>query len=398
MNNKFNKVSFEEMLRYDGLIACEHELLISDLNKQPTSFSRFMTKLGLAYSDIEIRRIFLTCNWYTVIREKGTVVDFSEYLKSKTIEDSDIMDLYDEFEDFIDEDLDNLIEEEINNIFDKIDKKVESLFKPKDYELPEGGLRGVLESLGLIEKEESVLDPEDLIDTRCVEPEELENIIELEIPECKGPTKEEVFKHLDRYISKGKKLYFENKSNILGDVISYADNKIKVRINGDDEALAKYNACEHKKVEFTFIHYNYNNSYDLLGIFIVNDNIVELELPKCDVDKDTLEEEVRKHIKLKDGIMYILHGNNTDILGNIISYENNKIKVKLVDEMIPVFETSNKKVELVIPSCLTSTGSVTVLQAIYINANDVETSETEYKNDELKELQNVIDILKGLYL
>lgn len=285
--NKFNKVSFEEMLKYEGLIACEHGLLIEELYKKPMNFSTFLTKLVSFYSDFEIKEIFLGCTWYNVIREKARVISLNDYINNG----------YDNNHEYITK------EEMLNKI---------------DSEIYEDLLYGI----------------------------------------CKS-----TFNNFDF----GTMKVCKKSDDHIDDVIKYEINNI---FDGIDEKVKD----------------------------MIDNNIVELKIPEYDIDKDILEEQIEKYIKL-NGSIYIIHNDKIDKLGEILSYNNNKIKVKILDKMISIFKASDKKVELVIHKYLTKEGPTIILETMYIDAGDVQPIDLEDVNISpyTEELKNILDVLEGLY-
>lgn len=309
--NKFNKVSFEEMLKHEGLIACEHELLIEDLNKQPMMFASLLAKLGLSYSDIEIKEIFLNCTWYNITREKAKVINFNDYLKDET---DDIC-----CQEFISE-FDEIIEDEINNIFDKIDKKVEDLLGNSN-----------ISSLADIEKVLSSYISEcvnnkdnDVLDTD-------KYIIELNKPICQNISKEELDKCLDIYIKSNSKVYMIYGENtvVLGDIISHSDDKVKVEVV-DNECI--FNKLKHanKNIEFAIVE-NSNKTFSISLAYIHSDEkYINLTIDdRISLPKDELKMLLDNYIEDGGKIYLETFGE----LGTIIDYNTgvSEIKIRLTD-------------------------------------------------------------------
>lgn len=408
--NKFNKVSFEEMLKYQGLIACEHELLIEDLYKTPMKFSHFLTKLGTCYTDIEIKEIFLNCTWYNVIREKGIVINLNDYIN--TYIDNEYDDNYE-----------YITKEKVENIFDKIDSEIydnllyaiyKSTFgnndpgimktcKISDKQLDGGKIdKYIAEELkNIYDKIDE--DVKELINKKSIKSfSDIGNIVELELPKC-DVGKDILEEQIRRYIkfNNGNIYIIHNGGNIdkLGDIVSYNDNKIKVKLIDEMKPVFE---SSNKKVELVIPEYltNTGTTVCLRAIFINADNndsqheedlnnIVELELPECGLDSVTLGKQIEKYIESHNGDIYIIHKNESKKLGNILSYNDNKIKVKLINDMVPLFESSNKKVELIMPVDLINGGID--LKYVFINAD--KPLSLPYK----EELSNFLDSLKQMY-
>lgn len=308
---KYEKVKFENMLRYNGLIACEHELLVEELNKQPIMFASLLSKLGAYYSDTEVKEIFLDCTWYNVIREKAKVVKLDEYKKSLYDEDEySYFDFEDELEDIFEDDPDY---KKLESVFDSIDSKVEEKISKIGIDIPYGDLFKMIYDL--------CKDEEDKSD---------EYIVEFDFPKCKNINREDVDMCLKYYMCKGGKVYYNGE--IVGSAVSFNDSKIKIKLNTNITNL------DSVIIDFEFIRYERNKVIILDKISIIdnideNDYIIKLKKPESvyHLSKDEFNKCLNDYIECNAKV-FLLNGSTTVLIGDMISNNENTVTVKVENE------------------------------------------------------------------
>lgn len=242
---KYIEVEYKEMLKYDGLIACKHDLLVPELNKEPMTLSSLLAGIVSMYNDIEMREILSHCKWYTVSIEKATVIDFKDHLYRKEIEQRE------EYESsrYVSEE-----EELLLNILQKV--------------LSGYTNEAILSEISKVIKD---IDGElkELVETKLSKNlEKMDKIIEMRRPNNILLTIKEINKCLDEYIEEDGRVFMDY-TGVLGNIISYDDYNIRVELSDNKEVLDLFYSIKNRRVEFLLLEDPVTKNIRIGAIYIL---------------------------------------------------------------------------------------------------------------------------------